>query len=145
MTKKKSNKFLSSNAVVFRLSSQLLKIFLFVNWNPTIGKRLIYVDEREMSTIYSGISLRIRIKCVQHVETQIVAPAPSRLWQYISLPRGWPSEDEADGPAAGTLRTGYREETEMKWRHHFNRCHSDVLFKMCKVRALAARYPFQLP
>ena len=56
-TKKKSNKFLSSNAVACRLSSQVLKIFLFVNWNLTIGKRLIYVDKREMSTIYSGISL----------------------------------------------------------------------------------------
>ena len=46
------------------------------------------------------------------MDTQITLCAAAGLWQYIPLPRGWPSEDEASEPAAGTLRTGYREETE---------------------------------
>ena len=56
------------------------------------------------------------------------------LWQYISLPRGWPSEDEASGPAAGTLRTGYREETETV-ETPFKGVSSDVLFKISCVRS----------
>ena len=36
--------------------------------------------------------------CVRNVETQIVARGPRRLWHYISLPRGRPSEGEAGDP-----------------------------------------------
>ena len=43
------------------------------------------------------------------------------LWQYISSPRGWPRANDLGRPAAGTLRTGYREETEQV-ETPFRRC-----------------------
>ena len=69
------------------------------------------------------------------METQITLCAAAGLWQYISLPRGWPRANEPGGPAAGTLRTGYREETEKQWRHHLKGVSSDVLFEISCVRS----------
>ena len=55
---------------------------------------------------------------VRNVETQIVAHAPLRLWQYISLPRGWPSEDEAGKTRGGYLENRIPRRDGSKWRHH---------------------------
>ena len=58
---------------------------------------------------------------VQDVKTEITLCAAAGLWHYISLPRGWPRANEPGRPAAGTLRTGYREETE-EVETPFQRC-----------------------
>ena len=38
------------------------------------------------------------VSYVQNMETQITLCEEAGLWQYISSPRGWPSEDEAGNP-----------------------------------------------
>lgn len=61
------------------------------------------------------------VSYVQNMETQITLCEAAGLWQYISSPRGWPRANELGRPAAGTLRTGYREETEQV-ETPFRRC-----------------------
>ena len=73
------------------------------------GRHLYEVRDRlKRLPLHKGSICHLWRKC----EVLILTAQRLGLWQYISSPRGWPSEDEAGRPAAGTLRTGYREETE---------------------------------
>ena len=82
--------------------------------------RRTYVREPNGRHLYEVKDRLKRLPCIKgricHLwrkcEVLILTAQRLGLWQYISSPRGWPRANELGRPAAGTLRTGYREETE---------------------------------
>ena len=82
--------------------------------------RCTYVREPNGRHLYEVKDRLKRLPCIKgricHLwrkyEVLILTAQRFGLWQYISSPRGWPRANELGRPAAGTLRTGYREETE---------------------------------
>lgn len=74
-------------------------------------------DRRSAFLCIKGRICHLWRKC----EVLILTAQRLGLWQYISSPRGWPRANELGRPAAGTLRTGYREETEQV-ETPFRRC-----------------------
>ena len=74
-------------------------------------------DRLKRLPLHKGSICHLWRKC----EVLILTAQRLGLWQYISSPRGWPRANELGRPAAGTLRTGYREETEQV-ETPFRRC-----------------------